>query len=450
MACVVMLVIIVMSIVLGAELGPKADPTTTTYVPRPGVVLLLPLRAAAGHQAGGADAAGDDRRADDLHDPAVPAAVLRPRPGAAARAPADRDDRRHLHDRRDGLPDLPRRGRRLAERDRRHERRGAQFEAGQAGRRAVGLPGLPQDRRERQRRARARPDRDRRQAAQGRRSRARSRTRRRRCRPSRGLPEEKKTALVDFLAQLQAASSRTAAMASAAGPDGHARGGRRCGRCSTASPASTTCMNSVMTAGLHHRWRARAADLAARRARRPRARRRDRHGRPGDRAGAPRRPGGEVVGSDFSEEMLDARAARRRRRVALGVGQRARAALRRRRASTRRRSASARATSPTSTAGWREMARVVRPGGRVVVLEITTPQRAAAVDVLLGLVRPRRAARSAGWPATRRLHLPAELGQALPGARRRWPRGMAAAGLSDVRWILTAGGIIALHAGTVP
>jgi menaquinol-cytochrome c reductase cytochrome b/c subunit len=35
MACVVMAVIIVLSIVLGAELGPKADPTTTTYVPRP-------------------------------------------------------------------------------------------------------------------------------------------------------------------------------------------------------------------------------------------------------------------------------------------------------------------------------------------------------------------------------------------------------------------------------
>jgi len=35
MACVVMLSIIVMSIVLGAELGPKADPTTTTYTPRP-------------------------------------------------------------------------------------------------------------------------------------------------------------------------------------------------------------------------------------------------------------------------------------------------------------------------------------------------------------------------------------------------------------------------------
>jgi menaquinol-cytochrome c reductase cytochrome b/c subunit len=35
MACVVMIAIILMSLILGAELGPKADPTTTTYVPRP-------------------------------------------------------------------------------------------------------------------------------------------------------------------------------------------------------------------------------------------------------------------------------------------------------------------------------------------------------------------------------------------------------------------------------
>src|SRR6201991_2085469 len=35
MMLIVVAVIITMSIVLGAELGPKADPTTTTYVPRP-------------------------------------------------------------------------------------------------------------------------------------------------------------------------------------------------------------------------------------------------------------------------------------------------------------------------------------------------------------------------------------------------------------------------------
>src|SRR5215207_5605473 len=35
MACVTLAVIIVMSMLFGAELGPKADPTTTTYTPRP-------------------------------------------------------------------------------------------------------------------------------------------------------------------------------------------------------------------------------------------------------------------------------------------------------------------------------------------------------------------------------------------------------------------------------
>src|ERR1700752_3930668 len=35
MAAITLGIIITMSIVLGAELGPKADPTTTTYVPRP-------------------------------------------------------------------------------------------------------------------------------------------------------------------------------------------------------------------------------------------------------------------------------------------------------------------------------------------------------------------------------------------------------------------------------
>src|ERR671936_1556124 len=35
MACITLGVIITLAIVLGAELGPKADPTTTTYTPRP-------------------------------------------------------------------------------------------------------------------------------------------------------------------------------------------------------------------------------------------------------------------------------------------------------------------------------------------------------------------------------------------------------------------------------
>src|ERR687887_816105 len=35
MAALVLAVIILMAILFGAELGPKADPTTTTYTPRP-------------------------------------------------------------------------------------------------------------------------------------------------------------------------------------------------------------------------------------------------------------------------------------------------------------------------------------------------------------------------------------------------------------------------------
>jgi menaquinol-cytochrome c reductase cytochrome b/c subunit len=35
MSCIVLAVIIFLSLLFGAELGPKADPTTTTYVPRP-------------------------------------------------------------------------------------------------------------------------------------------------------------------------------------------------------------------------------------------------------------------------------------------------------------------------------------------------------------------------------------------------------------------------------
>jgi ubiquinol-cytochrome c reductase cytochrome b subunit/menaquinol-cytochrome c reductase cytochrome b/c subunit len=67
MALIVMVVIIFLALLFGAELGPKADPTTTSYVPRPDWYFYFLFEVHAD---------GDDRRADDLHDPAVPAAVL--------------------------------------------------------------------------------------------------------------------------------------------------------------------------------------------------------------------------------------------------------------------------------------------------------------------------------------------------------------------------------------
>ena len=204
-------------------------------------------------------------------------------------------------------------------------------------------------------------------------------------------------------------------------------------------------MNTVMTAGLHHRWRARAADLAA---------------LPvggsaldvacgtGDlaielakRVGAD----GEVIGSDFAREMLERAqvkapdlrwewgnaldlpyASNRFDAATVGFGARNFSDLER---------------------GLAEMARVVKPGGRVVVLEITTPHKPPLstfyslwfdrIVPLIGRVTGEDAAYT---------YLPNSV-KRFPG-----PEGLAAAmqrsGLREIHWILTAGGIIALHVGT--
>jgi demethylmenaquinone methyltransferase/2-methoxy-6-polyprenyl-1,4-benzoquinol methylase len=99
--------------------------------------------------------------------------------------------------------------------------------------------------------------------------------------------------------------------------------------------------------------------------------------------------------------------------------------------------------------GLAEMARVVRPGGRVVVLEITTP------------TRPPLSTFFRIWfdhvvPALGRVAGDSAAYEYLPNSVKRFPGPeelagrMAGAGLVSIRWILTAGGIIALHVGEVP
>ena len=98
--------------------------------------------------------------------------------------------------------------------------------------------------------------------------------------------------------------------------------------------------------------------------------------------------------------------------------------------------------------GLREMARVVRPGGRVVVLEITTPTK-PPLSTFFSLWFDRIV------PLIGRLTGEDQAYTYLPSSVKRFPGPqplgglMHDAGLDDVRWILTAGGIIALHSGTV-
>ena len=206
-------------------------------------------------------------------------------------------------------------------------------------------------------------------------------------------------------------------------------------------------MNSVMTAGLHHRWRRRAVDLA-------------RVGQgasvldvasgTGDLAielAARVGPSGSVIGSDFSEQMLDRARVKAPQlewvqanalalpyeddcfeAVTVGFGARNFSDL---------------------EAGLAEMVRVTRPGGRVVVLEITTPTRPPLstffrlwFDRLVPLI-----GRFAGDPDAYS-YLPSSV-RRFPDARTLAQR-LSEAGLSDVAYLLTAGGIIAIHSGTKP
>ena len=205
-------------------------------------------------------------------------------------------------------------------------------------------------------------------------------------------------------------------------------------------------MNTLMTAGLHHRWRERAVQLAAVG---PGSRVIDVATGTGDLAIALSlavAPDGEVVACDFSEPMLArARAKAPQLRfewadalalpyasgrfdaATVGFGARNFSDLRR---------------------GIEEMVRVVRPGGRVVILEITRPTR----EPLASFFR--------GWfdrvvPALGRFAGQGAAYSYLPSSVKRFPGPHELAGLMDscglrgISYVLTAGGIIAIHVGEV-
>jgi demethylmenaquinone methyltransferase/2-methoxy-6-polyprenyl-1,4-benzoquinol methylase len=206
-------------------------------------------------------------------------------------------------------------------------------------------------------------------------------------------------------------------------------------------------MNTAMTAGMHHRWRQRAADRAEL--------------GPGDAAldvccgtgdlaielAARVGPEGTVVGCDFSEPMLEL--ARRKAgdrelsqvrfewadalelpypngafdAVTVGFGARNLADL---------------------DGGLRELARVLRPGGRLVIHEITQPRRPPLstfyslwfdrIVPVLGTIAGGRGAYSYLPESVKRFPSPLGLAEL-----------MESAGLERIRYLLLAGGIIAIH-----
>jgi len=200
-------------------------------------------------------------------------------------------------------------------------------------------------------------------------------------------------------------------------------------------------MNRAMTAGLDGRWRR----LAAREVVWPGDRVLDACCGTGDLAIAAERRGGKVVGLDFSERMLE-RARRKSGTIEWVKGDALALPF-------------AEGEFDVATVGFgvrnlddlegglRELARVLRPGGKVAVLEITRPR---------GLLRPFfRLWFDVLVPAAGKVLPGGKAYTYLPASVRRFPGPedlaalLVSAGFQEVRYRLLGGGSVALHTATV-